>query len=168
MNKTDQKFRKSYRQFNKIVTISLLAGILVVSSFLIFLVFNPEPGFVTFSILNEDQEMQDYPTNATIGDNISFYVGVDNNLGRNLTFNIKILKGDNITVMNETGTYNAVLNNTIGNYTINNREIWLSEKLDISFYTTGVGILIVELYEIPQIDTEKFFDLLYLRLNITS
>ena len=57
MNEFKHKLKKSYKQFNKIVTISLLAGIIVISSFLIFLIINPEPGFITFSVLNVTQQM---------------------------------------------------------------------------------------------------------------
>ena len=168
MNESDPKLKKSFAQFNKIVRISLIAGILVISGFLIFLITNPEPGYYTFSILNEDQKIENYPTNATTGENIPFYIGVENNLKRDLLFELKILKGDNQTVLNETGSYNAVLNFTIGNYTINNKQEWISPQLTISFFTPGERIIIAELYEIKSIGKEEFLDILFLRLNITT
>ena len=168
MNESKHNLKKSYKQFNKIVTISLLAGILVISSFLIFLIINPEPGFITFSVLNEEQKMQSYPTNATIGENISFYAAVDNHLGKDLTFNVKILKGDNNTIINETGCYDALLNSTIGNYTLNDKQFWISEQLKITFYSIGLRIIILELCVVPQFGIENFYDVLTLHLNITS
>ncbi|MBY8981905.1 MAG: DUF1616 domain-containing protein, partial [Candidatus Lokiarchaeota archaeon] len=154
---------------NKIVRISLIAGILVISGFLIFLITNPEPGYYTFSILNEDQKMENYPTEASTGEPINFYVAIDNKLGKDFTFNVKILKGEyGITILNETGSYNAVLNFTIGNYTINNKQEWISPQLTISFFTPGEKIIIAELYEIKSIDKEEFLDINFLRPNITA
>ena len=107
----DSILKKSFNQFNKIVTVSLIVGILIISCFIVSLIFYPEPGYLSSGILNEDQKLGDYKPNATIGEPINFYVGVDNYLGENLTFNVRILKGDRaITIMNETGSYNAVLN----------------------------------------------------------
>ena len=49
------------------------------------------------------------------------------------------------------------------------KENLLSEKLNISFSQTGAyQIIIAELWEITQSTTEVFFNILWLRLNITS
>ena len=167
MNETRQDIKKSYAYFSKIVTFSLILGILVVSGFIIYLIIQPEPPYQTFSILNEEQRMEDYPTNATRGESIYFYVGVGNYLGKDLSFRVKILKGNSSTILNETGSYYAKLNYTTPDISLSNNEEWISTQLNISFYTIGERIIIAELYKITSLD-EIFLDILWLRINITN
>ncbi len=167
MNQTKQDIKKSYAYFNKLVTFCLITGILIVSGFIIYLVIQPEPPYQTFTILNEDQKMENYPTNATRGEPIYFYVGVGNYLERDLSFRVKILKGNSSTILNETGSYNANWTFTTPNTTIYNNAEWISPQLNISFYAIGERILIAELYEIKPIGY-KFLDILWLRINVTN
>ena len=70
--------------------------------------------------------------------------------------------------MNPTSGSNGTLNFTIGNFTLNNKESWLSGKLNISFSEIGDNqIIIAELWQIKNTIIE-FYNILWLRLNITS
>jgi hypothetical protein len=63
---------------------------------------------------------------------------------------------------------NGVLDFTIGNFTLNHNERWISEKLNTSFSLVGEDqIIIAELWEITNTKSE-FYDVLWLRLNITA
>ncbi|KKK92065.1 hypothetical protein LCGC14_2706660 [marine sediment metagenome] len=57
MRENDEKsnLRKSYMQFEVLLKISLIIGILIVSGFIIYYILTPEPGYVTLGILNEDK-----------------------------------------------------------------------------------------------------------------
>ncbi|MFO7794904.1 MAG: DUF1616 domain-containing protein [Promethearchaeati archaeon] len=160
-----RKLKESFEHFDKIITICLIAGILIISGFIIYYVVNPEPPFTTVFILNEDKKMEDYPTNATIGENISFYVGIGNYLEREVTFNVNISKGDNNTILGLNGAVNAELNFSISNITLQHNEDWISEKLTISFYTGGNRTLIAQLFE-NTASGELFINIVYLRIEV--
>ena len=159
--------RQSKKQFDFLLKICLIIGIIFVSGFIIYYVFTPEPGYVTFGILNENQEAENYPTQASKNENISFYLTVENNLVSKFSFSIKIKKGNNNTIlssMGSNGTLEYVVNNTL-DYS----NIWISNKLNVSFSQLGANqIIIAELWQIGNNAIEKFFDILWLRLNITS
>ena len=163
-NKNDNKL-SSKRQFEIILTICLVSGILIISGFIIYYVLTPEPGYITFGILNENQEAENYPTEASINENVSFYLTVENYLEHTFEFSVQIKKGDNDTVMSSAGS-NGILQYMI-NDTLNHKELWISEKLNISFSLIGENqIIIAELWQITETSLE-FFDILWLRLNIT-
>ncbi|MBD3197034.1 MAG: DUF1616 domain-containing protein [Candidatus Lokiarchaeota archaeon] len=168
MSEEQRSLESSYKSFDKIVKISLIAGIIIVSGFIIYYIFTPEPPYHSFFILNEEEQMDNYPTNATVGQNVSFYLGVGNFLEKDLTFRFKILKGDENTTITSSGALNAVLNYTSANYTIQNSFTWISEKLTISFYEAGSRIIIAELYEITSQTSEKFLNILDLEMNIST
>ena len=159
--------RQSKKQFDLLLKICLIIGIIVVSGFIIYYVFTPEPGYVTFGILNENQEAENYPTEASINESISFYLTVENNLATEFSFSIKIKNGNNNTIlssMGSNGTLEYVVNNTL-----NFSNLWISNKLNVSFSQLGTNqIIIAELWQIGNNELEKFFDMLWLRLNITS
>ncbi|MHA1271867.1 MAG: DUF1616 domain-containing protein [Promethearchaeota archaeon] len=168
-NKEKIELEKSYKDYNKIVKISLILGIVVVSGFIIYYLLNPEPGYVLFGILNEDKKAENYPTVAKANESIYFYITVGNYLGRDFTFHLKILKGDNETKLKPSGAENAYLDFQTENVKLINGENWTSEKLSTSFSEIGDNqILIVELYEITDDGKESFYDILWLRLNITK
>ncbi|MFW9937510.1 MAG: DUF1616 domain-containing protein [Candidatus Thorarchaeota archaeon] len=156
-------------QFDKIVKISLIIGIIVISGFIIYYLLTPEPGYVTFGVLNSDKKAENYPTNATVGENISFYISVGNYLRRDFNFRIEILKGDNNTLLTSSGSINAssYLNTSITN--LNHKMQWMSEMFNISFSQPGTNqIMIAELKEVDISLEETFIDILWLRFNITS
>ncbi|TXT61189.1 MAG: hypothetical protein BAJALOKI3v1_810012 [Promethearchaeota archaeon] len=163
-----RKLKESFEHFDKLVTVCLLAGILIVSGFIVYYVLNPEPPFTTFTILNEEKEMGNYPTNATIGKNISFYVGIGNYLEREATFAVNISKGNNETTLGPNGAENAEYNFTTPNITLEHNEEWISEQLNISFYIPGNRTIIVELFEVISPSKSIFLNILFLRINVTA
>ncbi len=167
-NKIVRDLKLSNKHFQKIVTACLLIGIITVFGFVIYYIMTPEEGFVIFGILNENQEAENYPTNATIGENVSFFINVENHMKRDFSFFIKILKGDNTTVLNESGG-NGEENKTLGPFSLHDGQSWMSDKLNISFWDTEHNrkIIIFELWE-GQEATVKIFNILWLRLNITA
>jgi len=169
MNDEIQKgnFRSSLREFDTILKICLIIGIIVIAGFIIYHALKPEPGFVTFGILNENQEAENYPAEASVGENISFYLTVENYLERDFFFNIKIKKGNNNTVLSSTGS-NGTLTFSV-NSSLHHKETWKSSRLNISFSQIGENqIIIAELWQNFTSKPEKFYNILWLRLNITS
>ncbi|MFX1428037.1 MAG: DUF1616 domain-containing protein [Promethearchaeota archaeon] len=159
--------KSNSKEFDTILKICLIIGIIIISGFIIYFVLKPEPGFVTFGILNENQEAENYPTQASVNETISFYMTVDNYLDKVFNFNIKIKKGDNTTVLSSTGS-NGTLQYMI-NSSINHKEKWVSNKLNISFSQIGANqIIIAELWQNFVSKPEEFYNILWLRLNITS
>ncbi|MEJ2250216.1 MAG: DUF1616 domain-containing protein [Candidatus Lokiarchaeota archaeon] len=162
-----KELRESKRQFGKIVTISLLIGIIIISGFIIYYILNPGPGYYTLVVLNENKKMENYPTNATIGEPIYFYVGVENHLNRPFTFQIEILKGDNKTQLTSEGSINAIPYFNTTERTLQNSGKWVSQKLNISFSNPGNRTIIIELWETKLGKNVKFYNSLWIRLNIT-
>lgn len=170
-DKTDKdqqrNFKSSLKEFDTLLKICLVIGIVVISGFIIYHAFKPEPGFVTFGILNENQEAENYPTEASQSENISFYLTVENYLDRDFVFNVKVLKGDNNTILSSTGsngTFAFMMNGSL-----KHKELWKSSKLNISFPQIGANqIIIAELWQDFESKPEEFFNILWLRLNITS
>lgn len=153
----------------KIVKISLIIGIIVISGFILYYVLNPEPGFVTFGILNSEKRAENYPTEASVNEDVEFYIVVENHLNAEFMFEIRIYKGDNETKLSSDGSENADLNYTTDQETLDIGEKWESDKLSVHFGKIGSGqILIAELWEIKEDDSSTFYDTVYLRLNITA
>ena len=165
INKDDLK--ESNKQFEKIVRVSLLSGIIVISGLIVFYALTPEPGYVNFGILNSEKKAEDYPTSVRVGETIEFYVSVENYLNREFTFRIKILRGDGQSEVSSTGSDGAVLKKTIDNITLENAEEWCSKIQKISFSRAGKDQkIIAELWEITETNEEKFFNIVYLRLTV--
>ncbi|MFX0031655.1 MAG: DUF1616 domain-containing protein [Candidatus Hodarchaeota archaeon] len=152
----------------KIVKISVIIGILIVSGFIIYYILTPEPGFVIFGLLNSEKRAENYPIEANVGENISFYVSVQNYLNRDFTFKVEILTGDNNTILSPTEpAKNATSYYNSSQFTLKHSEGWISNMLNVSFSLPGANQrIIVELWEIS--DIEKYFDFLFLWLNITT
>lgn len=167
--KVDIESEKSKKQFEKIVRVCLLAGIIITTGFIIYYILLPQQGYITFGILNENKEAENYPTNASMGEDIDFYTTVANYLGSDFTFCLKIYKGDNNTKLSSSGSRDAVLNQTTAKVTIQNNEKWESEKLTLSFYQIGSNqTIIVELWQFVDETTNQFYDIVWLRMNITA
>ena len=163
------KTNNEKNQFDKIVKISLIIGIVVISGFIIYYLLTPEPGYVTFGVLNSDKKAENYPTNATVGENISFYISVGNYLRRDFNFRIEILKGDNNTILTPSGSINASSYFNTSITSLSHKMQWMSEMLNISYSQPGYNqIMIAELKEIDTSLEETFIDILWLRFNITS
>lgn len=168
-SKNDLEITENERQFGELVKISLILGIVVISGFILYYVLFPEPGYVSFGILNEDKKAEDYPTKAQANVSIPFYVSVGNYLNRKFTFQLKILQGDNETKLTSKGSENAHFDQKTKKKTLENAEEWISDDFSISFSQIGEDqTIIVELWEIKEKDDPKFYDILWLRLNITA
>ena len=55
-----ERDKTSKKQFDLIVKICLVSGIIIISGFIIYYALTPEPGYITFGILNEDREAENY------------------------------------------------------------------------------------------------------------
>lgn len=169
-NEEKLEMLRDQKRFTRIVGISIAIGIIIVTGFIIYYLLTPEPGFVVFGILNSEGKAEDYPTEASVGENVSFYTTVDNYLNRDFTFRIEILRGDNDTILSKTEpAKNAESFYNTTQYTIKHNERWISDMLNITFMSLGSNqIIIAELWKIIDINTEKFNNNLWIRLNITS
>jgi uncharacterized membrane protein len=126
-----ENLKVSNNHFEKLLKISLILGIIVVSGFIIYFILTPEPGFITFGILNENQEAGNYQTEAAANETVSFFL-------------------------------------TVGNFSLNPKEVQIYGEYNISFSDVGENqIIIAELWQIKH-EIEEYFNILYLRLNITS
>jgi len=168
-NKVKINQKTSYKHFDILLKISLILGITIVSGFIIYYVLNPEPGYVTFGILNENKRAENYPTKASVNETIFFYVSVGNHLNRDFLFQIRIKKGNNNTILASSMESNGTLVLIVGNFTLKNKDNWISEQLNISFSEIGENQLIItELWQITKESLIKFYNNVYLRLNITA
>ena len=174
MNGNDENIDKaelerSKAQFERILKISLIMGIVIISGFIVYFLFLPKQGYISFGLLNENKKAEDYPTEALVKDDIYFYVTVENHFGRDFAFYLKISKGDNDTKLSPSGSDKADLNKTTSKVTLKNNEEWTSKRLKISFLDIGSNqIIIVELWQVKENNQEEFWDILWLRLNITN
>ena len=135
---------KKNSQFEKIVKVSILIGISVVTGFIIYYSLTPEPGYVYFGVLQNGEELENYTIEAKL----------------------KILKGNNNTILYP-GPSNGTLFYNFENTTLVNEHTWVSNIVNISFNETGANhIVIIELWEIKS-EIEYFFNILWIRLNIT-
>ncbi|MFX1409333.1 MAG: DUF1616 domain-containing protein [Promethearchaeota archaeon] len=170
ISKNDEikKLIVSNKQFGVILTICLIIGIIVISGFIVYYIFKPEPGYITFGILNEEQKAEKYPTEASINESVSFYLTVGNYLDRDFRFLFMIKKGNSSTILTSTTGSNGSLYLTLGNFTLNPDEYNIYGEYNISFSEVGENqIIIAELWQISKSNEIKFYNILWLRLNIT-
>ena len=161
-----------FKQFQKILKILLLFGIIIVSGFIIYYVwyfnFSQEEDYVGFGVLNRRKEAENYPTVAYNNQPVEFYITVENQLSRDFTFKIRVYRGDNQTKLSSDGSENAHYLYSTDKETLKPRKDWMSEKLSVTFTVNGTNqIIIVELWEYS-IDERDFYDILWLRLDIIS
>ncbi|MCK4382345.1 MAG: DUF1616 domain-containing protein [Candidatus Lokiarchaeota archaeon] len=162
--------KKNYKEFDKILKILLIIGIIIISGFIIYAVLTPKPGYITFGVLNSDKKAENYPTNATVGENITFYASVGNYLNRDSSFRIEILKGNNETIINvQTGSLNAISYINYSTIDLSHGEKWISSAYNVNFTQPGYNrIIIAELWETNIGPNDKYWAIFWLRLNITS
>jgi len=172
MNETNKKNEKkdlltSNKHFEKLLKVCLIIGIVIVSGFIIYYVLTPEPGYVTFGILNEDQKAEGFITEASINETIPFYLSVGNYLDREFTFRFKILKGNNYTLVGPFPS-NGSLFLTVGDFTLEPNNERIFGDYNITFSELGAKQrIIVELWEIKD-ESEVFYNNLFQWLNITN
>jgi uncharacterized membrane protein len=163
------ELEKNYKSFGKILRYLLIIGIIVVSGFVVYFILNPEPGYVSFGILNSDKEAGNYPVSVEVDNNVSFYLTVDNHLSRVFSFRIEILKGNNSVISQPSNPlYTQSLFNT-SIIVLENQKGWISNRFDVSFTEPGENqTIITELWEIIDEFPGIFFTNLYLILNVTA
>ena len=167
--KESSELELNRKSFDKILKICFVSGIIIVSGFIIYYLLNPTPGYVTFGLLNSEKVIGEYPTQANVSEDIEFYALVENHLGMNFTFELRIYKGDNQTQISPTGSANADLNRTTAQVTLIDSERWISDKLTISFLKIGTNqTIIVELWQVINVTSIVFNNIAWFRLNITA
>ncbi len=161
--------KKNYKEFEKILKILLIIGIIIISGFIIYALLTPKPGYWYLGILNSDKKAENYPTEAAVDENITFYISVGNYLNRDFSFHIEILKGNNETVLGSSPSLNASSFVNSSTITLLHGAEWISSAFNVSFSLLGNNqSIIAESWEIPSVGFRRFFDVVYLRLNITS
>ncbi|GAH60211.1 unnamed protein product, partial [marine sediment metagenome] len=90
--KTLNSLKKNYKEFDKILKILLIIGIITISGFIIYAFLTPKPGYSYLGILNSEKKAENYPTEAAVNESITFYISVGNYLNRDFSFHIEILK----------------------------------------------------------------------------
>ena len=167
-NDENKDRKNSNKQFGILLKVCLVIGIIIISGFIIYYIFTPEPGYTALGILNEERKAENYPTEARVNETISFYVTVENQLEREFSFRIEILKGDNETIVNSSGSIYALSYFNTTKTTLLHNQFWMSDSLNISFSQPGADQrIIVELWEIKD-ESEVYYNNLYLWLNITN
>ncbi|TFG21795.1 MAG: DUF1616 domain-containing protein [Promethearchaeota archaeon] len=169
MKSEKPKIRKIQEKldFDKLLKLLLIFGIILTTGFILYHILKPKSGYITFGILNSDMSADDYPTNTLVGENISFYIFIGNHLNRELNFRLDVLIGDNNTylALNHPTNGSSYLNITSN---ILNGVDWISNLINVSFSEPGINRLIIaELWIINADLTEKFYNSLYTRLNVT-
>lgn len=161
--------KKKFKEFDRVLQVLLIVGIIIISGFIIYSVFTPEPGYITFGYLNSDKKAENYPTNATVGENVTFYVSVGNYLNRDFSFRVEILKGNNQTFIDQSGSSNATSFVNSSTINLSHGMYWISNAYNVSFSQPGDNqIILAELWEIIPGVNDKYWDILTMRLNITS
>ncbi|NVM19369.1 MAG: DUF1616 domain-containing protein [Candidatus Lokiarchaeota archaeon] len=160
--------KKNYKEFDKLLKILLIIGIVIISGFIVYAVLTPEPGYITFGLLNSDRKAENYPTNATVGENVTFYVSVGNYLNRDFSFRIEILEGDNETILRPTGSVNATSYLNSSTILLLHGDSWIS-SFNFSFSDPGYDqTIIAELWETNIGPNDKYWEIHWMRLNVTS
>jgi len=85
---------KSGLTLEKITKIVLIAGIIIISGAMIYTFTKTEEPDLLFFILNENQELKDYQTNSTVGENVSVYAMIENHLGKTEDFSVRVYRGN--------------------------------------------------------------------------
>ena len=163
------KRERNYKEFDKFLKLLLIIGIIVISGFIVYAIFTPRPGYITFGLLNSEKKAENYPTVTATGENVTFYVSVANYLDQNFSFHLEILKGDNNTIIGPTPSVNSYSYLNLSTINLRHGENWISSALNVSFSQPGNNqIIIAELWEMNGETIKKFWDVLTLRLNVTS
>ena len=163
------KLNRNYKEFDKLLKLLLIIGIIIISGFIIYAFLTPKPGYWYLGILNSDKKAENYPTNAAVDENITFYISVGNYLNRDFSFHIEILKGDNDTVLGSSPSLDATSFLNSSTITLLHRAEWISKAFNVSFSQSGSNqSIIAELWEIPSVGVRRFYDVVYIRLNVTS
>ena len=165
--KENNRIKKYFKGFDKILAVLLIIGIIVISGFILYSFFTPEPGYITLGLLNSEKKADNYPTNATIGENVSFYITVGNYLNRDFSFRIEILTGNNDTEIGSSGSSNATSFMNSSTTFLSHGKNWISNEFNVSFWETGYNkIVIAELWETNIGLNDKYWEIVTMHLNV--
>jgi uncharacterized membrane protein len=163
------KLDRNYKEFDKLLKLLLIIGIIVISGFIAYAIFTPRLGYITTGLLNSEKKAENYPTTTTMGENVTFYVSVANYLNRDFSFRLEILRGDNNTIFGPAPSVNAYSYVNLSTIILLHGENWISNSLNVSFSQPGNGqTIIVEIWEMDGETNKKFWEILTLHLNVTS
>ena len=163
------KLDRNYKEFDKILKLLLIIGIIVISGFIAYAIFTPKPGYITCGLLNSEKKAENYPTITTKGENVTFYVSVANYLNRDFSFRLEILIGDNNTIIGSSPSLNSYSYLNLSTVNLHHGENWISSSLNVSFPEPGNNqSIIAEIWEMNGETINKFWEILTLRLNVTS
>ena len=140
---------KSGLTLEKITKIVLIAGIIIISGAMIYSFTRPEEPDVLFFILNENQELKDFPTNSSVGENVSIYAFIENHLGYTENFSVRVYRGNtDISINDSIGVSENVNAEYLYNYTftLENEQSLITDMINVSFFETGLNSLIIELW----------------------
>ncbi|MBA7580777.1 hypothetical protein ES708_22671 [subsurface metagenome] len=141
---------KSGLTLEKITKIVLIAGIIVISGAMIYTFTKPEEPDLLFFISNENQELKDYQTNSTVGENVSVYAMIENHLGYTEDFSVRVYRGNsNISINVSIGVSENVNAAYLYNYTytLENEQSMISEMINVPFYEAGLNqTILLELW----------------------
>ncbi len=131
---------KSGLTLEKITKIILIAGIIVISGAMIYTFTKTEEPDLLFFILNENQELKDYQTNSTVGENVSVYAMIENHLGKTEDFSVRVYRGNsNISTNVSIGVSENINATYLFNYTytLENEQTKISDMINVTFYESG-------------------------------
>jgi len=96
MKRKEEKKKElnNYKEFDKILKILLIIGIVIVSSFIIYALLTPKPGYLYIGILNSNKKAENYTKNAAVDENITLYISVGNYLNRVFFFPYRNFEGE--------------------------------------------------------------------------
>ena len=140
---------KSGLTLDKITKIVLITGIIIISGAMIYTFTKTEEPDLLFFILNENQELKDYQTNSTVGENVSVYAMIENHLGQTENFSVRVYRGNaNISSNVSIGVSENINATYLYNYTyvLENEQSMISDVINVSFSETGLNKLIIELW----------------------
>ncbi|MHA1473573.1 MAG: DUF1616 domain-containing protein [Promethearchaeota archaeon] len=141
---------KSGLTLEKITKIVLIAGIIVISGAMIYTFTKTEEPDLLFFILNENQELKDYQTNSTVGENVSVYAMIENHLGQTENFSVRVYRGNaNISINVSIGVSENVNAAYLYNYTytLKNEQSMISDMINVPFYEAGLNqTILLELW----------------------
>jgi len=131
---------KSGLTLEKITKIVLIAGIIIISGAMIYTFTKTEEPDLLFFILNENQELKDYQTNSTVGENVSVYAMIENHLGKTEDFSVRVYRGNsNISTNVSIGVSENINATYLFNYTytLENEQTKISDMINVTFYESG-------------------------------
>ncbi len=161
---------KSGLTLEKMTKIVLIVGIIIISGAMIYTFTKPEEQDVLFFILNENQELKDFPTNSSVGENVSIHALIENHLGYTENFLVRVYRGNtDISINKSIGVSENVNADYLYNYTytLENEQSLISDMINVTFFETGLNSLIIELWINSDNGWEYYPNyILFLRISI--